>query len=95
MRRMIVLLSSKGKYDVPAPLEREIIQAGEYLFQLLEEGKDEEFKEKLAELHSSVIAKGIPVEALRHTDLVVPPVGSDPGFLRRALGIDKAKKGIC
>lgn len=91
---MIVLLSSKGKYDVPEPVEGEIIQAGEFLFRLLEEGKDEEFREKLAELHSLVQTKGNPVEAIRHADLAIPPIGSDPGVLRRILGIDKAKKGI-
>lgn len=91
---MIVLLSSKGKYEIPAPLESEIVRAGESLFRLLEEGDYEKFKEKLSELHSFVVTKGTPVEALRHSDLVVPPVGSDPGFLRRVLGIDKAEKGI-
>jgi len=91
---MIVLLSNKGKYEVPATLESGIIRAGEALFRMLEEGDDEKFKEKLSELHSFVVTKGIPVEAFRHTDLVVPPVGSDPGFLRLVLGIDKAEKGI-
>lgn len=91
---MIVLLSSKGKYDVPVHFESEIIQAGEYLFRLLEEGKDEEFKERLVELHTFVITKGIAVEAIKHTDLVVPPIESDPGLLRRVLGINEAEKGI-
>lgn len=91
---MIVLLSGKGKYDVTEPVEGEIILAGESLFWLLKEGTDEEFKKKLVEVHSLVVKKGTPVEALRHTDLIVPPIDSDPGFLRRVLGIDKAKKSV-
>ncbi|MEM2126397.1 MAG: hypothetical protein QXQ53_08385, partial [Candidatus Methanosuratincola sp.] len=80
--------------EVPEHMRAEIIRAGESLFRLLEEGKDEEFREKLAALYSLVLAMGSPAEAIRHADLAIPPIGSDPGALRRILGIDKAKKGI-
>lgn len=91
---MIVLLSNKGKYAVPSDLEEQIIRTGGLLFRNLEEKKDKEFAEMLTELHLLIVSKGTPIEAMKHADLVVPPIDSDPCFLRLALGIDKPKKGI-
>ncbi|MEJ5292073.1 MAG: hypothetical protein WHS82_00580 [Candidatus Methanosuratincola sp.] len=91
--RMIVLLSGKGKFEVSDSVKDEVLLAGESLFRALEEGKDEEFREKLAQLHSFILEKGVHAELIRHADLAVPPVDSDPGLLRRVLGIDQTKKG--
>lgn len=91
---LIVLLSNRRKYEIPFQLEGEIVRAGELMFRYLEEGRDQNFADTLRELHKLVESEGIPVESMRHTDVVVPPIGTDPETLRKVLGIKLPEKSL-
>ncbi len=65
----------EGQYRAPEALCDELNQIDNRIVDLVEEGKNEEFRRELARLISKIKEKGEPIEAeeLLESDIIVPP----------------------
>ncbi|WP_292391577.1 PspA-associated protein PspAA [Methanosarcina sp. UBA5] len=72
---MIIRIMGEGQYRAPEALCDELNQIDNRIVDLVEEGKNEEFRRELARLISKIKEKGEPIEAeeLLESDIIVPP----------------------
>jgi len=72
---LIIRIMGEGQYRAPEALCDELNQIDNRIVDLVEEGKNEEFRRELARLISKIKEKGEPIEAeeLLESDIIVPP----------------------
>ncbi|HHV23086.1 MAG: hypothetical protein PHG79_04390 [Methanosarcina sp.] len=72
---MIIRIMGEGQYRAPEALCDELNQIDNRIVVLVEEGKNEEFRNELAKLISEIKEKGEPIEAeeILESDIIVPP----------------------
>ncbi|HWR25092.1 MAG TPA: hypothetical protein VN278_02550 [Methanosarcina sp.] len=77
---MIIRIMGEGQYRVSEALCDQLNQIDNRIVDLVNEGKEEEFKKELAKLISEVKEKGetIGAEEIVESDIIVPP--SDLSF---------------